>query len=228
MQCRDYLHREVRRKATFLALDNVSPESLKQAIVYLQLGFHEKSMVLVTARSLSILTSHLKIDERECMEMPNLDKEEATRLFLKHAALDYHSDSGSKPDDHDSIVQVCVKECLYSKGDKRDGHHYHPLALLVLGEQLRSWDPSEWLDIVDKEPDKFNLLGETTHPVFNVLERSYKSLSEADRLLFMDVALFTPEKYILLGIPRNIFCWLSMVHNLNSTQVRIRVRSFCK
>lgn len=222
MQCRNYLKHEVRRRATFLALDNVSIESLDQAKMYLDADFHKDSMVLVTARSLSILTSHLKINESHCMEMPELEREEATKLFLNHAAPDYDS-FGDK--DHDNDIQRCVEECLYSKGENF-GSHYHPLALKVLGEQLRSSDPSEWQDVLDEEPDKFNLLGETTHRVFSVLKRSYNSLREDDQLFFMDVALYTPEKYIFLEVPGNIFYWLSMVHNLEVTQVRRRVRLF--
>ncbi|XP_073386640.1 disease resistance protein Roq1 isoform X2 [Physcomitrium patens] len=218
-QCRNYLKHEVRRRATFLALDNVSIESLDQAKMYLDADFHKDSMVLVTARSLSILTSHLKINESHCMEMPELEREEATKLFLNHAAPDYDS-FGDK--DHDNDIQRCVEECLYSKGENF-GSHYHPLALKVLGEQLRSSDPSEWQDVLDEEPDKFNLLGETTHRVFSVLKRSYNSLREDDQLFFMDVALYTPEKYIFLEVPGNIFYWLSMVHNLEVTQVRRRL-----
>lgn len=192
-QCQNYLQKEVRRKETFLAIDNVSPETATQASVYLDFGFHENSVVLVTARTRSILTSHLQIDERDCMEMPDLEKNEATRLFLKRVGL---GDDSVWIKDHDNIVQKCVEECLYSKGDDAD-HHYHPLSLLVLGGQLRSVDPSKWQEILAEEPDiKFNLSGEMPHPVFSIFERSYYSLGRAEQLLFMDVAFFTPERYL--------------------------------
>lgn len=192
-QCQNYLQKEVRRKETFLAIDNVSPETATQASVYLDFGFHENSVVLVTARTRSILTSHLQIDERDCMEMPDLEKNEATRLFLKRVGL---GDDSVWIKDHDNIVQKCVEECLYSKGDDAD-HHYHPLSLLVLGGQLRSVDPSKWQGILAEEPDiKFNLSGEMPHPVFSIFERSYYSLGRAEQLLFMDVAFFTPERYL--------------------------------
>ncbi|KAG0582701.1 hypothetical protein KC19_3G078300 [Ceratodon purpureus] len=228
-ECQTYLQRELMKKASFLALDNVSPETVREAKVYLEFGFHKNSMVLVTARTLNILTSHLGIDERDCMEMPDLEKEEATRLFLRHAALD---DNPDRWKGHDHVIQACLRECHYSKGlDTKGyskGHHYHPLALLVLGAQLQSEDDlSKWQDILAEEPNmKFNLLGETPHPVFHVFERSYKSLRYIDAelpLLFMDVALFTPERYRSFGIPGNIFTWLSMVHELSENRVRLRL-----
>lgn len=92
-----------------MAIDNVSPETATQASVYLDFGFHENSVVLVTARTRSILTSHLQIDERDCMEMPDLEKNEATRLFLRRGGLD---DDSVWIKDHDNIVQKCVEECL--------------------------------------------------------------------------------------------------------------------
>ncbi|XP_024395150.1 disease resistance protein UNI-like [Physcomitrium patens] len=155
------------------------------------------------------------------MEMPDLEKNEATRLFLKRVGL---GDDSVWIKDHDNIVQKCVEECLYSKGDDAD-HHYHPLSLLVLGGQLRSVDPSKWQEILAEEPDiKFNLSGEMPHPVFSIFERSYYSLRRAEQLLFMDVALFTPERYLTLGIPGSIFTWLSMLHNLSETQVITRLK----
>lgn len=84
----------------------------------------------------------------------------------------------------------------------------------------------KWQDILAAGPDKFNLSRETPHPVFGVVERTYNSLGECDQLSFMDAALFARGSFLVFGIPGNIFSCLTIVYNLNSAQVRIRVRLF--
>ncbi|KAG0556584.1 hypothetical protein KC19_11G064900 [Ceratodon purpureus] len=102
------LKERVHKHKVFLAIDNVWDSSVSRdaALTFLQAGFHCDSMVLVTARTRDILV-RLDIDENHCIEMPELDKEEATKLFLHHA-LPYCSQvEGSQRE----VVEQCVERC---------------------------------------------------------------------------------------------------------------------
>jgi len=123
--------RDMMNVKVFLTIDNVSSATSKQALTLLRAKYGPGSVLLVTARSVNELMS-LGIDARECMEMPELELEEARSLFLYHVACVPPSYSRNK-DDFD-LISSCVQQCHFKKGDGIS-YHYHPLALQVLGEQ---------------------------------------------------------------------------------------------
>jgi hypothetical protein len=84
-QCRNRLQRALTDLGVFLAIDNVSSATAKHALTLLRAKCGPGSVVLVTARSINELKS-LRINESECMEMPELEIDEAKALFLYHAA----------------------------------------------------------------------------------------------------------------------------------------------
>ncbi|KAG0600824.1 hypothetical protein M758_11G063300 [Ceratodon purpureus] len=216
------LKERVHKHKVFLAIDNVWDTSVSRdaALTFLQAGFHCDSMVLVTARTRDILV-RLDIDENHCMEMPELDKEEATKLFLHHALSSCPQLEG--PQCH--VVEQCVERCRFDKGGAvgTSGFQYVPLAIKVLAGQLggSSKDPLDWREGMSKL--YFNLSQERVHPIFSILRTCYDSLSVTQQLLFMDVALFCPRPNSQLTwsfrneqeaiIPGNLFYWLSLLHN---------------
>ncbi len=128
----------------FLTIDNVSSTTMNQALTLLRANYGPGSVVLVTARSLNELTS-LRIDASRCMEMPEIQIEEARALFLNRAAcvLPINVD--------DELISSCVQHCFFEKGNGASSH-YHPLALQVLGEQLGcvGYVPERWWAILNE------------------------------------------------------------------------------
>jgi hypothetical protein len=182
----------MQKQAVFLAIDNMSDniKSIEQAKIFLSAGFDNGSIVIVTARSLEVLKlCHLGIDGSNCLEMPELQKDEAKSLFMENANFDCET----RMDVDDEIIDSCLKRCYFKKGDGKS-YHYHPLALKVLGVQLgcSKYDRNKWATKL-KELDLFNLHREEEHPIFSILRKSFDILSSMDRMLFMDVALFLPE-----------------------------------
>ncbi|KAG0556588.1 hypothetical protein KC19_11G065200 [Ceratodon purpureus] len=216
------LKERLHKHKVFLAIGNVWDSSVSRdtGLTFLQAGFHCDSMVLVTARTRDILV-RLGIDENHCMEMPELDKEEATKLFLHHALPYYSQLEGPQRD----VVEQCVERCWFHKGGavSTARFQYVPLAIKVLAGQLgeSSKDPLDWREQMSKP--NFNLSQERVHPIFSILRTGYDSLSVTQQLLFMDVALFCPRpnsqlpRLFEIGheaiIPGNVFYWLSLLHN---------------
>ena len=116
------------QQRVFLAIDNVSDNhgAITQAKSFLNLVRECNSIVMVTARSLDILLN-LSILESDCLEMPELNIDEAKALLLQHSAP-YN-------DVTEELIARCVQRCYFRTGDGIS-HHYHPLALWVLGVQL--------------------------------------------------------------------------------------------
>lgn len=194
----------MQRQKVFLSIDNVSDDQIDEARMYLEVGYHQESIVLVTARSIDILKS-LRINKRDCMEMPELKKEDATNLFLYHAA------PHENLNDNDwEIIEQCVEKCRFVK---RDAYHYLPLALKVWGSQLGSisQDPLKWvksLNILNNH--KFNPLKVLNHPVFSLLRQGYDMLCPEERHIFLDLALFVSplgSHYMF-----SVWDWLSIIH----------------
>ncbi|KAG0604044.1 hypothetical protein M758_10G140000 [Ceratodon purpureus] len=225
-QCRDQLKRNLVQEAVFLAIDNVSdnPDSITNAKTYLAAKWAKGSVIIVTARSLdTLLLLHQYIEAHNCIEMPGLEKDEAKSLFLKHVICG--RDDTIEMDEE--LVKSCVERCYFSKGV---GHHYIPLALKVLGEQLGciGYDADRWKAQLNKvETFELELFG-TQHPIFSILRTSFDSLPDKAQMLFMDVALFLPgaapphiEQYYTDSY--NLFDWLSMVHGVNIDEMVLRM-----
>ncbi|KAG0598350.1 hypothetical protein M758_12G066000 [Ceratodon purpureus] len=185
--------------------------SLKEAKSYLSARLPRGSIIIVTARSKELLMRlRSYINENQCLEMPELLHEEAKSLFIKAADFEV----GNEVDEQ--LMLRCVERCRFSKHDSNASHHYHPLALDVLGRQLGCIDPKEWasqLDMIDD--DIFNQLRENDHPIFSILRKSFDTLSPEDQQLFLDVALFIPRNN-LHEVECTRFEWLRMVHSIPS------------
>ncbi|KAG0559495.1 hypothetical protein KC19_10G109500 [Ceratodon purpureus] len=241
------------KEAVFLALDNLldSNAAFKQVKRYLSAKLPSGSIVMVTTRSKDLLLNMRQyFNQNNCMEMPELNIEEATSLFVKSSEFEKEGDDDAR------LIERCVMRCCFRKDDpcrsendnnncnhnypayyenereydhyydqiRRHNHHYHPLALDVLGRQLGRIDRSKWrvqLRLIDE--DIFNLTRESTHPIFSILKKSFYTLSPEDQLLFIDVALFLPHQ-VEGGC--NVIEWLGMVHSLPSIDdVKSRLES---
>jgi hypothetical protein len=209
----------------FLALDNVShtQASKGEAKSYLSASLPIGSIVLLTSRTKdTLLYMRPYVEEGNCLEMPELDVQEARSLFCKSSNLELTSEVDGE------LIMRCVRQCHFRKDDGSGSSHYHPLTLDVLGKQLGCIDSREWNVELDKiDNDIFNLLEESDHPIFSILRRSFDAVSEEDQLLFMDVALFTPRRlhfswkdsFISFDHKLNVFEWLGMVHGRSTSDV---------
>jgi len=155
--------------------------------MFLETPSHNDSLVLVTARSQSTLAL-LGIDGDSCLEMPELQKADATSLFLYYAAP---GEQFTMREDINSI-KWCVKKCYFCKGDGR-GYHYHPLALEALGRQLHGFQekPSKWVERLSRVWKSNSFSGKDV--VFDVLRSSFDLLQPIEQTIFMDVGLFLPR-----------------------------------
>ncbi|KAG0611643.1 hypothetical protein M758_7G154700 [Ceratodon purpureus] len=198
------------KEAVFLALDNVSDTqaSINEAKSYLSASLPHGSIVMVTSRSKYTLKKlRPYVDEDNCLEMPELDVQEAKSLFI------ISSNFEPKSEDDEKLVMHCVERCHFRKDDgSAEHHHYHPLALDVLGKQLGCIDPKEW------EAQLYYQSREADDSIYSILRKSFDALSPEDQLLFMDVALFLPwhqhgpYMYQRAAYNYNMFEWLGMVH----------------
>ena len=205
----------MRGHRVFFALDNVQDDSksIEGAQAYLSANYGAGSVVMVTARSLDVLKK-LHLDETQCLEMPDLEEDDARALFLNHARVPTENEVS------EDLVGACIDRChfLKSNGSSR---HYHPLALKVLAQQLgqESW---MWAGQLYKI-DTFNQSGDMNHPVFSILRTSFDSLKYEHQLIVMDVALFSPY----VGMPsdyHSILEWLCMMHGESAEDMKHLVR----
>lgn len=177
-----YLNKRLVTQRVFLALDNVQDNnnSLRMTESFLRARYGLGSVVLVSGRSLDVLKM-VDLKESECLEMPELEEDEARSLFL-----DYTNISARGHDVDEALVKHCLRRCHFLKGDV-ENRHYHPLALEVLGQQFgrdsRFWE-AQLMKI-----DSFNQLGDMEHPVFCIFRNSFDSLNREQQLVFMDLAL---------------------------------------
>lgn len=231
LQCKHILWDEMSfQQKTFLAVDGVwdDSKSIEQAKMFLEAPFHEGSVVLVTARSQSTL-AFLGIDESKCFEMPELGKADAKKLFLYYAAkgkqfVTYEDNQN---------IEKCLRCCYYQRSEKQ-GSHYLPLALKALGLQLSRLgnNPSYWMKSLSKIKD-FNHISEEENPVFSIIRLNFDRLSVKEQALFMDIALYWPQRQFLDDdIFRNtyqdvmgLFEWLSLVHRqtLEDTETQVYI-----
>ena len=220
MQCGQLWKEEIEKQAIFLAIDNVtdSIEVIKQAQL-LSTRLHKKNIVIVTSRALEVLKGRqLGMNENSLLEMPELEKEEAKALFIGNALPEYIGMS-----DVDEIVNRCLEQCYFGKGDGKN-YHYHPLALEVLGKQFggMEYNREKWARELEKV-DVFNRKRDKEHPLFGILRKSFESLWDVDKMLFMDVALFLPKLGRGFVSP---YKWLSMIYEGTEQGIMELVRLF--
>lgn len=202
------LLRDQIRNPVFLALDNVSDSSIIEAQYYLKARLPPGSIVMVTSRSEDSLMqlSHF-LNKSTCFEMPGLVLEEAKSIFVELSNFYVRTEADEQ------LLNRCVKQCFFKRGDNNKAYHYHPLALGVLARQLSLIDPEEWGALLDRVGENiFNQTREKDHPIFSILRTSFDSLSVEDQLFFMDVALFLPEDYKERDIG-SLYGWLSGAWN---------------
>jgi hypothetical protein len=199
------------RQRVFLVLDNVSENQVGEALTFLEGKFKQGSIVLVISRSVGIL-QRLHVRDCDCMEMPELEKEYATRLFRHHAA------PREPLNDSDlGIIDQCVQECHFLKkdlGSKTSTRHYHPLALKVLGSQMgdRSRDPLRWVEPLNKLKDRKSNQSNISllHDVYSVLRQGYDWLKPEQQHIFLDLALNVVPQSAWYN--NSVWEWLSVMH----------------
>ena len=218
MQCEELWKEEIGKQAIFLAIDNVTDSivAVKQAQLP-STRLHKKSIVVVTGRALEVLKGRqVGMNENSLLEMPELEKEEAKALFMENALPEYIGRSNV-----DEIVNRCLEWCYLEKGDGKN-YHYHPLALEVLGKQFGSmeYNREKWARELEKV-DVFNCRREKEHLLFGILKKSFESLLDEDKMLFMDVALFLPKLGRGFVSP---YKWLSMIYEGTKQRIMELVR----
>ena len=172
--------------------------------------------MIVTSRSCELL-EWLHIYKECCFEMPVLDKKDATEVLLH--SVEPKFDIESAKDYQRIAVETLVERCFMSKGpisSVRSEKQYVPLALEVLGKQLRlpllrktSMQLKKWVDNLDlKRSDQ------PEHPIFSFLRLSYDKLpSPEHKSIFIDVALYVPRQHDNTSASVSKVCkWLSMVY----------------
>ena len=213
----------------FLSVDNVWEDGLEEARMYLELGYQCGSKVLVTSRSVGVLES-LKLSAKEdCIEMPELEEESATKLFLHHVGCGHENFD----EERWNIIRRCVEACRFHKayvGDSRNEislegkrkreecesrmKQYLPLALKVWGIQLghMNEDPLRWEESLrNLDKHKFNVFRKQDHPLFILLRQGYDALAVQEQRVFMDLAFFVPRCFSW-NIKTNIVEWLSLIY----------------
>jgi len=204
-----------------LAIDNISDnhQSIQLAKTFLEFPYHVESLVVVTARSQSVLEL-LGLDGDAYLEMPDLGEVDAVRLFLHHVV-------GGKEffeDKEKCDIMTCVRRCYFSKGDGQ-GHHYHPLALQSLGLQLgcHGENPSLWVKHLPRART-FNFLS-GGNPMFDIMRSSFDLLPPRDQALFMDVGCFSYQDPRYRGpyFEGLNVGWLCDVQKLDEEEIIVRV-----
>ena len=209
-----YLYKRLGTQQVFLALDNVQDtyNSLRMARSFLKAKYGLGSVVLVSARSLDVLNL-VYLNQSECLEMPNLEEDEARSLFL-----DCTNVSAYGQDVDEALVKHCLRRCHFLKVDG-ENRHYHPLALKVLGHQF-GWDSRSWKAQLMKI-DTFNQLGDMEHPVFCIFRNSYDSLNREQQLVFMDLALRRSN-----GVGNDTVHMLCLLHQEREEEMKEMVSIF--
>jgi hypothetical protein len=147
------------------------------------LTFQRKSTisnVIVTCRDWGVLEGHL--DPNGKLEVPYLDKKEATELFLSHAFPNIKQVEKG----FENIVEEIVAACAGL-----------PLSLEVMGGFLhkkQSWDTQTRLQIWEGALKKLRtgktLDGSTKDILWQSLEISYKDLNQPEKDMFLDIAYY--------------------------------------
>ncbi|KAG0602541.1 hypothetical protein M758_10G021400 [Ceratodon purpureus] len=224
-ECKDILCKIVSwKQPAFLALDNLWDDSmsLEHARMFLhQAAFPEGSVVMVTARTLRTL-GYLGIDKSQCFEVPELSKVDVRNLFLYHAA---NGRQYANKGDID-MIDACVSRCYFRKSEKQ-GRHYLPLAVKVLGMHMGSLgsDPKQWLESLPRVKD-FDLHYAEENPVFGVIRLNYDRLSTEEQVLFMDMVCYCPKFNFVYPDTywSSLREWLGLVHRKKWEEIGVQLQ----
>ncbi|XP_057758302.1 disease resistance protein RPV1-like [Arachis stenosperma] len=165
VQGRDNIRNLLYKKRILIVLDDVRTIEQLENLVGNKEWFGPGSRIVVTTRDKNLLSSHgvFKIYE---MEVLNTD--ESLQLFHQEAF------KGELP--KEEYLELSKRFVSYTGG--------LPLALKVLGSNLRRRSIDEWEDALDeirKDPDG---------GIMNLLRISYDMLKEGYKTIFLDIACF--------------------------------------
>ncbi|XP_040998079.1 disease resistance protein RUN1-like [Juglans microcarpa x Juglans regia] len=152
-------------KRVLIILDDVSESCQLQKLAGNHNWFVPGSRIVVTTRDERLLTSH-KVDST--YEVQGLDDNQAIQLFSWHAFERHNPD--------ESYVELTKAIISYAKG--------LPLALRVLGSDLRGRSIQEWesaLEKYERSPHK---------EIYKILKISYDGLDDNEKEIFLDIACF--------------------------------------
>lgn len=222
------LKTRLHQRKVFLVLDNVWENRIDDVRRLLEVGLQSApgSKILVTSRSLLVL-KRLSITANDCIQMPNLTEQDATDLFLHHAAPNLSQPINERERE---IIKRCVGQCLFSKRDlggfmyHLNASQYHPLALKVWGCQLRDIsevDPSRWME----SSRKLQFSKATKQNIFSVLRQGYDALCMTDQNIFLDLALFVPH-FRKWNNTEHVWRWLSDIYDMSQDDIKDIVRLF--
>lgn len=172
-----------------MAIDNVLPNSKSQeeASSYLSHKFPKGSKIFITSKSESILTNLASLHNQSFSftieYMPALILEEARDIFV-HEFPELH-DGFSDVEDG---VNKCVEMCTIHK------MRYHPLMLKSLAASLKwgnRWIVPNWKErLIKFGQEGITKKTDAWEKVFNVFDKAYALLSEEEKRVFLDLALF--------------------------------------
>eukprot|EP01018_Ginkgo_biloba_P029696 Gb_00842 [translate_table: standard] len=177
----------------FLALDNISDDSIKEAQSYVRaVCCGKESMILLTSRSSAILNRFVPEDNRSLMPLQGLTEEEAIAVLLQLTPVK----SSNLTSEEKIVARKCVQKCCFRWDFRNGAAAYHPLVLRTFGEHLYDkfnfcTDLCQWKKI----PNFSNGAGGPMQKVFSIFEESFKLLSLDCVKIFMLLCLYLPQMY---------------------------------
>ncbi|KAL2594674.1 hypothetical protein AAZV13_12G202600 [Glycine max] len=163
------IKRRLGHKKVLLVLDDVDSTKQLESLVGGGDWFGSRSRIIITTRDTTLLDEHV-IDDVviETYEMKALNYGDSLELFCWHAF------NMSKPaENFEGVSNDAVR---YAKG--------HPLALKVIGSNLKGGSLKDW----EMELEKYKMIPNAK--IQEVLEISYHSLDVLDQKIFLDIACF--------------------------------------
>ncbi|GLJ42240.1 hypothetical protein SUGI_0874330 [Cryptomeria japonica] len=215
-------HRGKGQKA-LLVLDNITEESIDEVTYYLRADFGENSCILLSARSVDVLTKHFNIDSQSCMRVPRLEEEEAIAILVKRA---FPGESKLGAEDRDFALK-CANRCSFKEtnGDIYPrARTFHPLALKAFGRYLlgkNGSNLSKWVAEIDCTVDGY---GDGLVEVFSVLHKAFSCMHPKYRTIFMLLTV-----YMLPNMtPGKVKEWLAINCNEEISFIEKAVENLCK
>ncbi|CAJ1940541.1 unnamed protein product [Sphenostylis stenocarpa] len=160
------IKRRLGHKRVLLVVDDVDSVKQLEALAGGYDWFGPGSRIVITTRDKDVLHKHDVEIKR--YEMEELNYHESLELFCWYAF------NRSRP--AENLANISTRAVRYAKGI--------PLALRVIGSNLKGRSPEEW----EIELQKYRKVPDAE--IQGVLEISYESLSNLDRKIFLDIACF--------------------------------------
>ena len=161
------INRILRLKRVLIILDDVDNADQIETLLGQCECFAFGSRIILTTRNKRLLASQNGLSTH-VYEVEELDEYEAIKLFRKHAFR-----SNEVPEDYLELVKQAIS---YAKG--------LPLALKVMGRDLREKPIDEWNEAIDYYETNLH------EDIQKILRRSYEGLTEDEKNIFLDIACF--------------------------------------